>query len=364
MEKLVINQLEGEIQIPEELDFACSDESLLRDQLKILQMLFRKERNKEASVIKVLNSRVDNVSSKVISEDKSTSKTLKDKVEKHKQIMVQRREDKLKVMDEEAEALFKSSNEKKSSDVDQNKVSKMKEELDNFNVKEKRDSSDFASDERKQKRSKLSHNEKVKDCTRGANKSSEHAECSSFSKGTSLIHSYESCNTAKSRKEVRDRAIQMMKKQGFQVSVVEPGNFSLKYALSAPYHLFFTRVEKSKQTYDQPTSITFPEILDISLGEIEKSLHINFMVDVGWLCLQYLLAGQRTDMFILFGDRVDKEKLSSNITMVPIFMPTKFGCHHTKVMILMYKDNGIRVVVSTANLYSDDWDNRTQGSVK
>ncbi|CAD1475223.1 unnamed protein product, partial [Heterotrigona itama] len=357
-EKIVINQLEGEIQIPKELDFVCSDESLLRDQLKILQMLFRKEKDKEASSIKVLNSRVNNMSS---SKDKSTSKTLKDKVEKHKQIMAQRREDKLKVMDEEAEALFKSSNEK--SDVDQNKDSKMKEELGNFNVKEKTDSSDFANGERKQKRSKLSHSkyEKVEDCTQDTNKSSEHAESSSFSKGTSLIDSYESCNTAKSRKEVRDRAIKMMKKQGFQVSVVQPGNFSLKYALSAPYHLFFTRIEKSKETYDQPTSITFPEILDISLGEIDKSLHINFVVDVGWLCLQYLLAGQRTDMFILFGDRVDEEKLSLNITMIPIFMPTKFGCHHTKVMILKYKDNGIRVVVSTANLYSDDWENRTQG---
>ncbi|KAK9297067.1 hypothetical protein QLX08_009088 [Tetragonisca angustula] len=361
LEKIVINQLEGEIQIPEELDFVCSDESLLKDQLKILQMLFRKERDKEASSIKVLNSRLNNVNSKVTSEDKSTSKTLKHKVEKHKKIMAQRREDKLKVMDEVAEALFKSSNEK--SDVDHNAVSKMKEELDNFNKTEKRDNNDFASDERKHKKSKLSDSiyKKVEDCTQGTNKSSEHAESSSFSKGTSLIDSYESCSTAKSRKEVRDKAIQMMRKQGFQVSVVEPGNFSLKYALSAPYHLFFTRVEKSKETYNQPTSITFPEILDISLGEIEKSLHINFVIDVGWLCLQYLLAGQRTDMFILFGDRVDEEKLSLNITMVPIFMPTKFGCHHTKVMILKYKNDGIRVVVSTANLYSDDWENRTQG---
>ncbi|XP_043527863.1 probable tyrosyl-DNA phosphodiesterase isoform X2 [Frieseomelitta varia] len=358
LEKIVINQLEGEIQIPEELDFVCSDESLLRDQLKILQMLFRKERDKEASSIKVLNSRLNNVNSEVTSEDKSTSKILKDKVEKHKQIMAQRREDKLKVMDEVAEALFKSCNEK--SDVDQNKVSN-KEELDNF--KEKRDSNDFANDEKKHKRSKLSDSihEKVEDCTQGTNKSSERGESSSFSKGTSLIDSYESCSTANSRKEARDKAIQMMQNQGFEVSVVEPGNFSLKYALSAPYHLFFTRVEKSKETYNQPTSITFPEILDISLGEIEKSLHINFVIDVGWLCLQYLLAGQRTDMLILFGDRVDGEKLSLNITIVPIFMPTKFGCHHTKAMILKYKNNGIRVVVFTANLYSDDWENRTQG---
>lgn len=30
-------------------------------------------------------------------------------------------------------------------------------------------------------------------------------------------------------------------------------------------------------------------------------------------------------------------------------------------MLLFYKDKSMRVVVSTANLYEDDWKNRTQG---
>jgi len=182
--------------------------------------------------------------------------------------------------------------------------------------------------------------------------------------GTSIMDMYQACNSEKSRKEVRHKAIQMMRRSGYMVSVVEPGEFAIKYAFSAPYYLFFTRIEKSKETYNQQFSITFPEILDRSLGEIVNSLHLNFMVDVGWLCLQYLLAGQRTDMLILYGDRVDHEKLGSNITMMHVDMPSRFGCHHSKIMILQYKDDGIRVVVSTANLYSDDWENRTQGFVK
>ncbi|EFN87772.1 Probable tyrosyl-DNA phosphodiesterase [Harpegnathos saltator] len=180
-------------------------------------------------------------------------------------------------------------------------------------------------------------------------------------KGISLMDMYEACDSEKSRKEVRQKAIQMMRQSGYDVSVVEPGEFALKYALSAPYHLFFTRVEKAKETYNQKFSITFPEILDRSLGEIVNSLHLTFMVDARWLCLQYLLAGQCTDMMILYGERVDKEKLGDNITTVHVEMPFEFGCHHTKIMILQYRDNGIRVVVSTANLYSDDWENRTQG---
>lgn len=186
----------------------------------------------------------------------------------------------------------------------------------------------------------------------------------SAGKGKSIMDIFQACDSEKSREKVRKKAIEMMKCSGYNVSVVEPGEFAIKYAFSAPYHLFFTRVEKSRDTYNQQFTITFPEILDRSLGEIVNSLHLNFMVDVGWLCLQYLLAGQRADMMILYGDRIDKEKLGYNITMIHVDMPTAFGCHHSKIMILQYKDDGIRVVVSTANLYSDDWDNRTQGFVE
>ncbi|XP_031839792.1 tyrosyl-DNA phosphodiesterase glaikit isoform X2 [Nomia melanderi] len=301
------------------------------------------------------------------------SQTLKEKVEKHKQTMSQRRDNKLKEMDDKAEALFKSSSDNDESSLDINKINVMKKELHNLNVAEekiqqdecsqgkKRHSGSSSNDHTENKRSKLNHDDNIEQHNQSSNKISESTHNSNSSNGTSLMDAFQQCKSAKSRDELREKAIRMMKQQGLKVSVVEPGNFALKYALSAPYHLFFTRVQNSKETYDQQFSITFPEILDNSLGEIVSSLQINFMVDVGWLCLQYLLAGQRTDMLILFGERVDEEKVGLNITMRPVQMPTKFGCHHTKVMILKYKDDGIRVVVSTANLYSDDWENRTQG---
>jgi tyrosyl-DNA phosphodiesterase-1 len=179
---------------------------------------------------------------------------------------------------------------------------------------------------------------------------------------TSIMN--QACDSEKSRREVRQKVIQMMRHFGYRVSLVEPGEFAVKYALSAPYHLFFTRIKKSKETYNQQFSITFPEILDRSLGEIVDSLHLNCMVDSEWLCLQYLLAGQSTDMIIFYANRIDEEELRSNITMIYVDMPNEYGCHHSKIMILQYKDGGIRVVVSSANLYSDDWENRTQGSVE
>ena len=41
--------------------------------------------------------------------------------------------------------------------------------------------------------------------------------------------------------------------------------------------------------------------------------------------------------------------------------PYPYGTHHTKLMILVYSDNSVRIVVSTANLVPSDWQNRTQG---
>lgn len=364
MEKLVIDQLEGVVKVPADVGFECPDKSLLMDQLKVLQMVLRKERNNSGSGPSDSKAAAACTAS---NSDSGASGSLKDKADRHKQMAAQRREGKLKDLDEKAGALFKSSSSNGKSSTDSNKIYTMREELGNLKVAiertleddssqgKKRNSNSADADQSEKKKSKTS-DEDVQEC-------SQSSESSGSSKGKSIIQVYQSCTSARSRDEVRERAIKMMRQQGLEVSVVEPGNFALKYALSEPYHLFFTRVQKSKDTYDQQLSITFPEILDRSLGEIVNSLQINFMVDVGWLCLQYMLAGQRTDMLILYGERVDTEKVGLNITMIPVDMASKFGCHHTKIMVLKYKDDGIRVIVSTANLYSDDWNNRTQGCV-
>jgi len=178
-----------------------------------------------------------------------------------------------------------------------------------------------------------------------------------------FMHKYQVFNSKKLRKKARKMAIQEMKRIGYAVMIAKPGKFEKKYASSAPYHLFFTRVENSKETYNQQFFITFSEILDHSLGKIVNSLHLTFAVNVRWLYLQYLLAGQCTDMTILYKHRICQEKLSENINIIKIDGQNEFSSHHTNIMLLQYKD-GIRVIVSTAGLYPNDWKNRTQGSVK
>lgn len=68
------------------------------------------------------------------------------------------------------------------------------------------------------------------------------------------------------------------------VKVVNPkGKMAQKLADARPYNYFLTCITSSARTHSEPLSITFQEILDPSLGDLECSVQINFMVEVGWL---------------------------------------------------------------------------------
>lgn len=151
------------------------------------------------------------------------------------------------------------------------------------------------------------------------------------------------------------------------IKVVNPkGKMAEKLAAAKPYNYFLTCITSSPQTHSEPLSITFQEILDPSLGDLECSVQINFMVEIGWLLGQYYFAGHLDKkMLILYGSGSQEletiSRTKPQITTHFVKMPTPFATHHTKMMLLGYKDGSMRVVVSTANLYEDDWHNRTQG---
>lgn len=151
------------------------------------------------------------------------------------------------------------------------------------------------------------------------------------------------------------------------IKVVLPrGKMAEKLAQAAPYNYFLTAITSSKATHNEPQSITLQEILDPSLGDIESSVQINFMVDIGWLLGHYHFAGcMAKPMLVLYGSETPElatiSQKKPQVTAVHIRMGNPFACHHTKMMLFAYKDKSMRVVVSTANLYEDDWHNRTQG---
>lgn len=94
-------------------------------------------------------------------------------------------------------------------------------------------------------------------------------------------------------------------------------------------------------------------------------MQFNFVVDIGWLLAHYMYAGHVDKPMLLFygqesPELVNLQSKRPNITPIHIKVPG-FGIHHTKMMLLFYKDQSMRVVISTANLYEDDWVNRVQG---
>lgn len=140
------------------------------------------------------------------------------------------------------------------------------------------------------------------------------------------------------------------------------GKMEDKMKAAAPYNFFLTAISSSAATHTETLTIQFTDILDKSLGDLESSLQINFMVEYGWLLAQYHITGHRgKPLTILYGDLDYDKSPPSHIKLAKVTPPTAFGSHHTKMAILSYKDGSIRVVVHTANLVESDWDNRTQG---
>lgn len=60
-------------------------------------------------------------------------------------------------------------------------------------------------------------------------------------------------------------------------------------------------------------------------------------------------------------DQFEENEKKPHVTGIRVEMASEFATSHTKMMLFNYKDGGMRVVISTANLYADDWFNRTQG---
>lgn len=146
-----------------------------------------------------------------------------------------------------------------------------------------------------------------------------------------------------------------------------PGNsVAAKLLAAKPYNYFLTRIASSPQTFIEPLSISFPEILDGSLGDIECSVQINFVVELDWLVEQYTNAGCLDKPLLIVHGR-EMENLNAISNIIPnikthfVQMVHPYATHHTKMMLFGYRDKSMRVIVSTANLIEADWHNNVQG---
>lgn len=67
--------------------------------------------------------------------------------------------------------------------------------------------------------------------------------------------------------------------------------FAFRLAKAGPYNFFLTAVRDSPPTHNEALSIRFHELLDPTLGDLDSSLQINFMVELDWLLEMYKVYG-------------------------------------------------------------------------
>ncbi|ENN78310.1 hypothetical protein YQE_05215, partial [Dendroctonus ponderosae] len=108
------------------------------------------------------------------------------------------------------------------------------------------------------------------------------------------------------------------------------GSMLGKLQKNSPYNLFFTTIPKSQHTLSAPNSVTFTVTI----------LYGDDWPDI----VEYM------------------RRFSPNVKHHFVKMKDPFGCNHIKLGIYAYEDESVRVVVSTANLYYEDWNHYNQGN--
>jgi len=116
-----------------------------------------------------------------------------------------------------------------------------------------------------------------------------------------------------------------------------------------------------------PHSLSCRDLLSEQMGELERSAQFNYCIDVHWLMGQHPEKFRGLPLLLVHGDKGESEKQLEdqcrefpNIELCRGELPIPFGTHHTKMMLLKYTD-GMRVVITTANLVQQDWHQKTQG---
>ncbi|CAK8691273.1 unnamed protein product [Clavelina lepadiformis] len=162
----------------------------------------------------------------------------------------------------------------------------------------------------------------------------------------------------------------------------EPGSRICKdpvavWKASSPYYFLLTTCkgiseefnyfnQKAREEKFIPPSLGIREILSEDHGTLQRSAQFNYCIDIEWLMEQYPKNVRDKPLLIVHGQQRQsgaalqaEAKRFPNIKLCQVDLPP-YGTHHTKMMLLLYEE-GLRIVISTANLVPQDWSQKTQG---
>ncbi|XP_054626528.1 tyrosyl-DNA phosphodiesterase 1 isoform X3 [Dunckerocampus dactyliophorus] len=109
------------------------------------------------------------------------------------------------------------------------------------------------------------------------------------------------------------------------------------------------------------------DILSPLFGTLKGSVQFNYCFDIAWMVEQYPADFRDRPVLIVHGDKreakarlVQQAQPFPHVRFCQAKLDIAFGTHHTKMMLLWYEE-GFRVVILTSNLIRADWYQKTQG---
>ncbi|KAI4885247.1 hypothetical protein NFI96_003116 [Prochilodus magdalenae] len=148
----------------------------------------------------------------------------------------------------------------------------------------------------------------------------------------------------------------------------EPSDFfeaSLS-AMNDAYRFYLNKVRGIEKKYNTG-ALHIKEILSPMFGTLKESVQFNYCFDIPWMVNQYPPEFRDKPVIIVHGEKreskarlIQQAQPYSHIRFCQAKLDIAFGTHHTKMMLLWYEE-GFRVIILTSNMIQADWYQKTQG---
>ncbi|XP_069546414.1 tyrosyl-DNA phosphodiesterase 1 isoform X2 [Brachyistius frenatus] len=148
----------------------------------------------------------------------------------------------------------------------------------------------------------------------------------------------------------------------------EPDDFFETCAprLNDTYRFYLNKVTGLDRKYNSG-ALHIRDILSPLFGTLKESVQFNYCFDIAWMVQQYPPEFRDRPVLIVHGDKreakarlVQQAQPFPHVRFCQAKLDIAFGTHHTKMMLLWYEE-GFRVVILTSNLIRADWYQKSQG---